>query len=114
MIEGADLVIWACGYQTKKIPIYDTDQHELKLSQMVPGTQFDVDLKCRVMLKDGHVLNKVLACGIGYPARTTDGITGSKSEHRSKLPRADGFALYSHEIGDKILKNLIPKHKIMK
>lgn len=40
---------------------------------MRPGTQFDVDNKCRIMLKDSAVLNKVFACGIGFPVRTNDG-----------------------------------------
>lgn len=61
------------------------------------------------MLKDGHVLNKCLAAGIGYPVRTTDGITGDKKEHKSKHPRADGFSLYMNFVGDKVLRNFFPK-----
>lgn len=28
-VKDADLVIWACGYQTKPIPIYDHNRVEL-------------------------------------------------------------------------------------
>ncbi len=73
-VDRADLVIWACGYQTSVIPIKDTDRKRLQLSQKVPNTQYDVDGKCRVMLADGHVLAKTFACGIAYPVRTKDGM----------------------------------------
>lgn len=42
---------------------------------MRPGTQYDVDNKCRIMLNNNIVLNKVFGCGIGYPVRTNDGKT---------------------------------------
>ena len=73
-LSGCDLLVWACGYQTSPIPIYDTDKQKLKLSQKVPNTQFDVDQKCRVQLQDGNVLSKVFGCGIAYPVRTKDGM----------------------------------------
>ena len=31
-VEEADLVIWACGYQTNKIPVRDADGREIGLS----------------------------------------------------------------------------------
>ena len=83
-INEADLIIWACGYQTNSLPIYEMNQPSntknvpskpLVLSQMKPGTQFDVDNKCRVLLKNNVALNKVFGCGIGYPVRTNDGKT---------------------------------------
>ena len=47
----------------------------LVLSQKQPGTQFDVDNKCRVLLESGIILSKIFGCGIGYPVRTNDGKT---------------------------------------
>jgi hypothetical protein len=32
-LEEADLIIWACGYQTQKIPIKDFEGKEILLSQ---------------------------------------------------------------------------------
>lgn len=73
-IEEADIVIWACGYQTNAIPILDQNKKQIALSQKVPNTQFDVDRKCRVMLADGqNVLNKIYAIGVGYPIRIKEG-----------------------------------------
>lgn len=34
-IDEADLVIWACGYQTNKIPIKDQEGREVIMSQKV-------------------------------------------------------------------------------
>ena len=42
---------------------------------MKPGTQFDVDNKCRILLANNIALNKIWGCGIGYPVRTNDGKT---------------------------------------
>ena len=109
-MEGADLVIWACGYQSNAIKILDINKKELELSQKVPNTQFDVDGKNRIMLADGNVLNKVLACGVGFPVRTKDGGVGNIDP--SKNPRADSFSLYMHTVGEVLLKSLLPKRKI--
>ena len=32
VIKDADLVMWACGYQTNQIPIHDVNKKELTLS----------------------------------------------------------------------------------
>ena len=42
-IEAADLVIWACGYQTNPIIVRDTDNKVVQMQTKVPFTQFDVD-----------------------------------------------------------------------
>ena len=109
-VEAADLVIWACGYQSNAIKIYDVNKKELVLSQKVPRTQFDVDGKNRIMLADGNVLNKVFACGVGFPVRTKDG--GSGDPDPTKNPRADSFSLYMHTVGEVLLKSLLPKKKL--
>lgn len=37
-VKDADLVFWACGYQTNKIPIRDAEGKEITLSQKVAYT----------------------------------------------------------------------------
>ena len=64
------------------------------------------------MLADGHVLAKCFACGIGYPVRTKDGMLVTNPTLSN--PRADGFSLYMNFVGDNILKNIIPKAKMMR
>eukprot|EP00347_Sterkiella_histriomuscorum_P013633 403363974 len=111
-VERADVVIWACGYQTSKLIIKDTDRRKLNLSQKVENTQYDVDGKCRLMLADGQVLAKVFGCGIAYPVRTKDGMMVSNPNMTN--PRADSFSLYMNFVGDQLLKNLLPKQKYAK
>jgi hypothetical protein len=109
-IENADLVVWACGYQTNRIPIKDYEGRDIGLSQKVPFTQYDVDNKCRIITSDNGLLTKTFGSGIAYPMRTNDGMIlpdPSKSN-----PRADSFSLYLNFVADKILQNLLPKSKL--
>ena len=62
------------------------------------------------MLADGNVLNKVFACGVGFPVRTKDG--GSGDLDPSRNPRADSFSLYMHTVGEILLKSLLPRKKL--
>jgi hypothetical protein len=64
------------------------------------------------MLADGHVLAKTFACGIAYPVRTKDGMMAVNPNMNN--PRADGFSLYMNFVGDTILKNSLPKQKMIK
>lgn len=64
------------------------------------------------MLADGHVLSKCFACGIAYPIRTKDGRI-VKDPNLSN-PRADSFSLYMNYVGDMILRNILPKQKVIK
>ena len=63
-----------------------------------------------MILADGNVLNKVFACGVGFPVRTKDG--GAGNPDPSKNPRADSFSLYMHTVGEVLLKSLLPKKKM--
>lgn len=90
---------------------------------MIPGTQYDVDNKCRVLLNNNVALNKVFACGIGFPVRTNDGKTvqsamindkNKKMQQRAMNPRADGFSLYMNIVGDILIKNILPKDQKLK
>lgn len=75
----------------------------------MPGTQYDVDSKNRVMLAEGnHVLTRVFACGVGYPVRTKEDHSKGNS-NPTNWPRADSFSLYMNLVADNILKNMLPK-----
>lgn len=70
-------------------------------------------------MADGrHVLKKVLGAGIAYPLRRSDGMQLPKKDliHKVtfyKYPRVDSFDLYRNFVGDHILKNLLPKKKLI-
>jgi hypothetical protein len=127
-IEKADLVIWACGYQTNPIPILDANKRKMELSQRIPNSQFDVDKKCRLMLEDGSVLSRVFACGVGYPIRIKEGFaapadpnTVKKKPKKPKdinkfnvlAPRADSFSIYMKSVGEILIKNVLPKRTLL-
>lgn len=109
-VENADIVIWACGYQTNKIPIKDFEGKEMSLSQKAPFTQFDIDNKCRIITSDNGILTKTFGSGIAYPLRTNDGMILPDSSKSN--PRADSFSLYLNFVADKILTNILPKSKL--
>jgi len=72
-IEKADLVIWACGYQTNEIPLYDQKGEKIKLStqEIVNGKstcQYDANFKCKPIVEDAKgVVANTLVSGIAYP-----------------------------------------------
>ena len=103
-VQDADLVIWACGYQTNKIPIKNQEGKEITLSQSIPFTQMDVDAKCRVKTEDKQCLLKVFGSGIAYPIRTSDGMMSR--DGTAPYPRADSFSLYCNFVANRILQQL--------
>jgi len=107
-VREADLVIWACGYQTNKIPIKDHEGKEVVLSQRVAHTQVDVDGKCRMCVADGSLLTKSFGTGLAYPTRTNDGMI--RPDAGKPEPRADSFSLYCGWVANRILLNILPKN----
>ena len=106
----ADLVIYACGYQTNPIPIRESDKRSLTLSQRAPFTQYDVDSKCRLITSDYMYCPKLFGSGLAYPLRTSDGMIVQEAGRLQ--PRADSFSLYMNHVGNTMLANLLPKGKL--
>ena len=113
-IKGADLVIWAGGYETNCIPIKDHQGNEIPLQQAQPGVAFDVDKKCRICTADGAVLTKCFGMGIGYSTRTNDSgqtdafkIANQDNEKANISLRSDSFGLYAGRVADLVLMSLL-------
>lgn len=70
-----------------------------------------MDNKCRIKLDDGSTLTKCFACGVGFPVRTKDGVAGVRGEPTN--PRADSFSLYMNTVGEVLLKNIMPRKRLM-
>ena len=108
-VEGADLVIVACGYLTQYMNVKE-DQKLVPLWSKQPFTQFDVDNKCRLCTNDGNLLMKVFGSGLAFPMRSNDGqmipVQGKPN------PRADSYALYLNFVANTMLQNLLPKNKL--
>lgn len=109
-IEEADLIIWACGYQSNPIKVKDNDGKLINLQAKQQYTQNDVDNKCRLITQDKGVLTKVFGTGVAFPMRTNDGMI--IPEAGKPNPRSDSFTLYLNYVGDTILKNLLPKNRL--
>lgn len=110
-IQKADLVIWACGYQTNKVFCRDQRGEKIQLSsqQMVGRKhlcQYDADDNCRLFLADGErVLANTYGAGIAYPQRRSDGMIlpakGNNPTYKFyKYPKVDSFDLYRNTVGD--------------
>ena len=110
-METADLVVWACGYQTNRIPVKDVDNKVITMSAKVPFTQFDVDQRCRIITSDNGLLMKTFGTGLAYPVRTNDGMV--MPEAGKVNPRADSFSLYMNYVANTLLSNLLPKTRLM-
>lgn len=104
-INRADIVIWACGYETSRIPIKDQEGKEINLSQQHSLMQFDIDNSSRLLTANGSLLNKVFGSGFAYPPITKDGVAMQKTSN----VRANSFTLYRGGIANRILRNILPK-----
>ena len=109
-LESADLVVWACGYQTNRIPIKDIDNKVISMSTKVPFTQIDIDSRSRIVTSDNGLLMKVFGSGLAYPVRTNDGMV--LPEAGKVNPRADSYSLYMNYVANTILSNLLPKNRL--
>ena len=119
-MKDADIVIWACGYQTNKVYVRNQQGKKIQMSSqsMIDHktiSQYDVDDASRLYLADGSkVLSKTFGAGIAYPQRRSDGMLLPKKDLKFdvtfyKYPRVDSFDLYRNYVGDTILKGLLPK-----
>ena len=107
-MEKADVVIWACGYQTNKIPIKDQEGREIVLSQQSSLMQYDIDSNSKLLTANGGLLTKVFGAGFAYPPVTKDGI----SKMNNKSLRANSFTLYRGGIASRIFRNILPKSNL--
>lgn len=106
--EQSDLVVWARGYQSQAVQIYDWHGNKVQLA--VENGQVQADYRCRAVTCDRQqVLSKVYCFGIGYPATTHE-----KQRSSTKVVKADSFSLYMNVIGDIVLRGILPKTKASK
>lgn len=104
-LKNADVIIWACGYQTNSLPIKDQEGREIQLSKTNDFIQYDIDSNSKLLTLNGGLLNKVYGAGFAYPPITRDGI----KQNMSQKVRANSFTLYRGGIAGRILRNILPK-----
>ncbi|KAJ8600789.1 hypothetical protein CTAYLR_006122 [Chrysophaeum taylorii] len=102
--DEADVILWATGYKSRTLPIYDTDKSEIRLRQS--QGQVTVDANGSILRAQGTA-NLVIAGlygsghGYGLPAIYENGeLDGSKG-------RADGVAVYMRQAATVILSQVM-------
>ena len=123
-VNEADIVIWATGYQTAKMPIFNQKNQKIKLSSQnmfenTTLTQYDVDDLCRIYHADGQrTFSRMYGVGVGYPQRRSDGMSLTQKESEDyqvwfyKYPKVDSFDLYRNWVGSTVLNRVYPKKKL--
>lgn len=102
--EEANVIIWATGYKSKTIPVYDADNIEMKLRRSQGQVMVDANgciLSARSSSND--VIPGLYGSGHGYglPAVYENGeLDGSKG-------RADGVAVYMRQAATVILSRVM-------
>lgn len=102
--EDADVIIWATGYKSKTIPVYDADNIEMKLRRSRGQVMVDAN-GCILSARSSsnEVLPGLYGSGHGYglPAVYENGeLDGSKG-------RADGVAVYMRQAATVILSRVM-------
>lgn len=97
-IKDADVVIWACGYITNNIPIYDSRNNLLEFYTDEVGS-LEVNKELQLLTKNKIPYKNLYGIGQGYSTKTPEVINGKKA-------RADSINIYNSYIAGKLYKSL--------
>jgi hypothetical protein len=101
-IKLADVVIWACGYNTNFIPIYDPRNNPIELlTDDLGNIEVGKELQLLCKNKNFNLLKNIYGIGQGYSTKTPEVINGKKA-------RADSIHIYNTHIASKLYKSLEP------
>jgi hypothetical protein len=94
-IESSDVVIWACGYKSKHLPVYVKNslsgENENLDFQKIGSYQYEVDDELRLIPKNSNKTYNIFGIGLGYSIKTTNKHVNAEKILNS---RADGVRLY--------------------
>jgi lysine/ornithine N-monooxygenase len=97
-IKDADIVIWACGYNTNSITVKDFRGHNVELFTD-DGGMIAVDKSLRIMNSKKVPIPNLYGIGQGYSTKAPEIINGKKA-------RADSIHLYNSHVSAKLYKSL--------
>jgi hypothetical protein len=97
-IQNADIVVWACGYNTNSIPIKDFRGNPVELYLDETG-MIEVDKELHVMNRSKVSIRNLYGFGQGYSTKAPEMINGKKA-------RADSIHLYNTHISMKLYRSL--------
>jgi hypothetical protein len=107
LLDEADLVIPAFGYEPNVMPIHDADGNPIHLMCRQEGARM-VDTDCRVLDVAGQPLPNVYAIGFvtGYK------LTGPLGGEPSYKGQNNGLWLYQNGVGEIIVKHLLKEEPV--
>jgi hypothetical protein len=97
-VKEADIVIWACGYNTNNIAVKDFRSHTVDLFTDDSG-MIEVDKQLRIMNSKKVPIPNLYGIGQGYSTKAPEIINGKKA-------RADSIHLYNSHISAKLYKSI--------
>jgi hypothetical protein len=106
LLDEADLIITAYGYDTNIIPIYDANGVEIKPLCNRRGPM--IDDNGRVLAEDGKPIPNVFAIGLGAGFRYSEKLGGEKTF----TGEINGTWIYQNTIGEIILNQILPPTKL--
>lgn len=107
LIQEADYVIWACGYNTNNIKISDSKNHPLEFYVEDTG-MIEVSKQLNILKNTKEPIKNLFGIGQGYSTKAPELINGKKA-------RADSIHLYNTHISQRLynaLQGLFSKNNI--
>lgn len=100
-IMKASSVIWACGYNTQKVPFFGLDKSKSEIEFFLDsGNQFEVDKELHILNKKKQTFINLFGIGQGYSTHSIEQLTNGQ------YARADSVNLYNTYISKKLFKAL--------
>ena len=100
-IESASVVIWACGYTTNNINIFNYRNNKIDFLEDGENGPFEVNKELRILDSFKHPVKNLYGIGQGYSTFSIELINDKKG-------RADSINLYNTYIAKKLYKSLEP------
>lgn len=124
VLKSSDIVIFATGYQSKHVPVFDQNGQKVHFKMLGspaqsnvqgPTSTYEVDAHCRLLPINSStspakplesvVGGGIFGIGLGYSLKTTDNLVQAEMKATSK---ADSVGLYVKQIGHKLLPLILP------
>lgn len=104
LLGGANAVIPAFGYRPNTVPVLDADGRRIKLNADTGDQKALVDSLCRVLDADGKPVDGVFGIGLASGFIPRGEKIGGEPSFRGQT---NGLWLYQHDVGDRVLKQLV-------
>jgi len=98
-INTGSIVIWACGYETQNITVYDNRNHLIEFNNNEEKKMFEVNKELQILDKNKIPIKNLYGIGQGYSTFSSEIVNGIKA-------RADAVNLYNTHIAKKLFRSI--------